>query len=79
MIGFYSPSGLMSKQKFGLLFMLKMKECTVCYARKHGSRDNSWTRFPGKKLVVDAIKDPGDSKKHDQCRKAGLLSRSSTF
>ena len=51
--------------------------CLLC--KKHGSRDDSWAGIPCKKLVVDAIKDHGDSKKHDQCRKAELLSRSSTF
>ena len=51
--------------------------CLLC--KKHGSKDDSWAGFPCKKLLVDAIKDHGDSKKHDQCRKAELLSRSSTF
>lgn len=51
--------------------------CLLC--KKHGSKDDSWAGFPCKKLVVDAIKDHRDSKKHDQCRKAELLSRSSTF
>lgn len=46
--------------------------CLLC--KKHGSKDDSWAGFPCKKLVVDAIKDHRDSKKHDQCRKAELLS-----
>ena len=47
--------------------------------KKHGNKDDTWAGIPCKKLVVDAVKDHADSKKHDQCKKAELLSRSSTF
>ncbi|KAL9977206.1 hypothetical protein ACROYT_G014585 [Oculina patagonica] len=51
--------------------------CMLC--KKNGSKGDTWAGIPCKKLVVDAIKDHADSKKHDHCRKAELPSRSSTF
>lgn len=51
--------------------------CILC--KKHGNNDDTSAGIPSKKLVVDAVKDHADSKKHDQCKKAELLSRSSTF
>ena len=51
--------------------------CILC--KKHENKDDTWAEIPCKKLVVDAVKDHANSKKHDQCKKAELLSRSSTF
>jgi len=65
--------------KFWWLIYVENKGIYCLLCKKHGSKDDSWAGFPCKKLVVDAIKDHGDSKKHDQCRKAELSSQSSTF
>ena len=46
---------------------------------KHGNSDDTGAGISCKKLVVDAIKHYGYSRKRDQCRKAQLLSWSSTF
>ncbi|KAK2148557.1 hypothetical protein LSH36_491g01029 [Paralvinella palmiformis] len=47
--------------------------------KKHGSKQQTPSGNPCQKLVVVAIKDHADSKKHHQCIEAELLYRCSTF
>lgn len=65
--------------KFWWLICVENEGMYSLLCKKHASKDESWAGIPCRKLVVDEVKDHADSKKHNQCQKAELLSRSSTF